>query len=136
MDINDFKHYCLSMIEQKKKCDDISKKLKDENAVLDAMKKAITDHLTNFGLERFDTGDGLVYKVNKMNVKIADKNEFFNYLKTNNMLDELATVNFQTLNAFYKEKLEEAAKEGKTEFNLPGIQESGIYTTVQVRSNK
>ncbi len=136
MDIKEFKDYCLEMIAQRNKCEDMRKALSLENEKLDAMKLFITNKLQEFGLDKFDTGGGLVYKVNKMNVKISDRSAFFDYLRKENIFDELASVNFQTLNAFYREKMDEAVRNGESNFNLPGIQESSIFTTVQIRSGK
>jgi hypothetical protein len=57
-----------------------------------------------------------------------DKKAFFDYLKERGLFEDLATVNHQTLNAFYKS--ERAQAEGDATFNIPGIEAPTLHQGV------
>ena len=134
--LKEFKDYCLEMFTQKKLCDEMKAALTIENKKLEGMKAKTVEYLEEHDLNNFDTGVGKISKMIKSSVKIIDKPALFEYLKQTGVLEDLATINFQTLNAFYKEKNEQACNEGNFSFKLDGVSEPSLFTTIQLRGVK
>lgn len=69
-------------------------------------------------------GLGTVSKVTTMKVTVpkddASKKLFFQYLQERGLFDSMATVNYQTLNAFYNEEAEAAKARGEL-LSVPGV---------------
>lgn len=89
-------------------------------------------NLQNFAMD----GVGTLYVQEKFSVKTPklpeQKEAFFNYLRAIGEFDALISVNSQTLNAWYRSKMEEAALKGQ-EFVADGITEVGTYKQVVLR---
>ena len=77
------------------------------------------------------------YKEESMSVKtpktLEEKEEFFNYLRSQGVFNELVSVNSRTLNSFYKSMAEKAAEDGVLDFKMPGIEEPVPYTKLKMR---
>lgn len=113
------------------------KPLKEEK---DGLQAKITLMLNEINETSFKTEYGTVSKVTEFTVKLPDgeaKQEFFNYLKERGVFDVMATINYQTLNAYFKEQRELAIEEGDElaalNFSLPGIGEAKSFETIRFR---
>lgn len=88
-------------------------------------------------LDRFDGEHCTVFRKLKSSVKVPQdpesKQSFFNYLKEIGMFDSMITVNSQTLNSWYNKEIEVARSNGKSEFQVPGIQPPVTYDDISVR---
>lgn len=62
-----------------------------------------------------------------------DRAAFFEYLKAQGLYDQMISVNSQTLNSFYKSKLDEAVNRGEEDFAIPGLKEVTISPTLSFR---
>lgn len=56
----------------------------------------------------------------------AQKEAFYEFLKTLGVYEQMITVNSATLNSFYKEQLELARERGDDDFTVPGLDEVTI----------
>lgn len=66
--------------------------------------------------------------------KEPEKREaFFDFLKKRQIFDDMVTINYQSLNAFYKTEIEQAIEEGNHEFKIPGIDEPKIHRYLTFR---
>jgi len=134
--LSEFKAYCLEMFEQKRKIDKMKTAVSHESKKLEDMKSRVVEYLEEHELQNFDTGEGKVSKMIRSSVKITDKPALFEYLKKEGIFEDLATINFQTLNAFYKERAEKAYNESDFSFKLDGVSEPTLFTTIQMRGIK
>ena len=134
--VDEFKQYCLKMFEQRKKCERMKDELKVENKYLEGMKKQVLEYLSHFELDNFDTGLGKVSSVNKTSVKVVDKTALKEYMEREGIFEDMFTFNSNTINAFYKSELEKAIEEGNDEFEIDGLSEPSIHTTISMRGVK
>lgn len=70
--------------------------------------------------------------------KGEDKLKFFDYLKAKGLFEAYATINYNSLNSYFKAEFEEAKKQdplSALNFSLPGIGEAKSFETVQFRKN-
>ncbi len=85
---------------------------------------------------------GRITRVTNFSVKLPqgeEKLKFFDYLRQRDgLFDAMATINYQTLNSFFKAEWEEAKKQdpmAALNFSLPGIGEAKSFETIQFRKN-
>lgn len=66
---------------------------------------------------------------------IESKKEFFKYLRSisEEVLFSMTTVNSNTLNSWYKQKLDEALNAGNLGFSVPGIEQPTMRETLSFR---
>lgn len=123
---------------------DLRSEIDRDQALVDEKKKALSEMqekiqatLEEAGLDSFKANSGTAYIQERTSFKIpvgeAERTEFFNYLKSIGAFDSLITVNYQTLNSFCKEELENALKEGNVNHKIPGIGEPTIFKDVRFR---
>jgi len=90
-------------------------------------------------LQNFRGTDGLVSLAAKTSVKTpktpADREAFFNYLKSEGIYDALVSVNSSSLNALYKEKFAAAVESGDIDFKIPGLNEVTITQSLSFRKS-
>ncbi len=107
-----------------------------------ALKAHITGMLKEMNEKTFKSEFGTVTKVTDFSVKMPqgeDKEKFFNYLKERGAFESLVSVNYQTLNSYYKEQKELAVAAAKANgdamaalnFSLPGIGEPKSFETIR-----
>lgn len=110
-------------------------KKKDLQAKLAGMLKDLNE-------KSFECEFGRVTRVANFSVKLPDgerKMEFFEYLKSKGLFEAYATVNYASLNAFYKTERENAIAEAKKNgdamgalnFSLPGIGEATVFEDIR-----
>jgi len=84
----------------------------------------ILRELTEQGLDTFKGSAGTVYKSQKFAVKMpqdSDTKEYLkNYLVEKQVFDNFWTINYQSLNSFYKQEVEAAKARGEF-LDIPGL---------------
>lgn len=119
--------------------DTLAAKVKKLNEEKSGLKAKLTLLLKEVGERNFTCELGTVTKITDYSVKMPagdDKQKFFEFLKERGVFDELATINYQTLNAYYKEQWEIAKQEDAASalnFSLPGIGELKAFETIKFR---
>ena len=136
MEVNELQKKCFIMFEQRSKIEALKDELKIEGAVLKEQQMFLLDKLEELDLKKFDTGAGVITRVNKFNAKCVDKDVLFAYLRKRELLDIMASVNAMTLNSFYKTELELANENGATEFGIPGVEASSSFSQLKVTGTK
>jgi len=117
------------------------KELKEQLALVNAdqgkLQKEIILIMDTNELENHRIKDvGLFYIKNNFSVPVPKgdaKHEFFNWLKERGMFEDMATINSNTLKAFYKEELAKAIEEGNLNFSIPGLSEPSNYQSIAFR---
>lgn len=105
---------------------------------LEAKKLDILACLQRNNLENFKVPGVLNVSIrNEFYVKQPDtpeKEKAFKEWLESEGLDHLRKVNFQTLNALYRERIDAAAEQGEIVV-IPGLDQPGIRTTLSMRRN-
>lgn len=131
--LEDFKDLCNSLYNQRQIIDDQKDILQREQEKFEKIKMSVLQYLEENNLDRFVTDDVTISKTEKLNVSMKDKKEFFDYLKSRGIFEDLVTVNYNTLNSFYKLELEQAIKTGDLSFKIPGLEESSMFKNISIR---
>lgn len=112
--------------------------LREEESKAAAFKKGITVELEKAeeratqilaenGLKNYRSPSGLMSLAFLTSAKTPktpeDKSALFEYLKSIGRYDDMVSVNSQTLNSFYKERLELAKEQGLSDVEIPGVTE-------------
>lgn len=138
--VADFEAICLEIKERRaavaaKKAE--RDKLQEE---LDEIETKAMAMLELSGKTSYKSEHGTVYTSSKESVKLPksleDKAEFFAYLKSKNIYDEVINVNSSWLNSHYKEEREKALEVGNILFTIPGINEVTTNPVVGFRAGK
>jgi hypothetical protein len=131
--VSDLKKLCLELQGIEKEKSEAKEVLKQIEKRLDEKEGLIKNILTLNELDRFDFGNGLVYKSNQVNVKIVDKNLLKQTLGAENY-EALASINAQTLKAYIKQEKEKALTNGNLNYILDGV-EISEYENICLRKN-
>lgn len=135
--LEEFNKLIAAIWAQRTKVDEMTRAVNHESKVLEDLKYKALAFMEAAEMEKVHTpGHGTLFMQNRFSVKIPqgdDKVTFFNYLKETNQFETLATVHSQTLNAWYKEAMEEAASQGKYDFKPPGLPEPFLTKTLGFR---
>lgn len=119
--------------------DKLSEQLKKLNEEKSGLKSKLTLMLKECGEKNFTCELGTITKVTDYSVSMPQgeaKQKLFDFLRERGVFESLATVNYQTLNAYYKEQWELAKKEdpmAALNFSLPGIGEPKSFETIKFR---
>lgn len=99
--------------------------LTELNKEVNALKFKVVGYLQELELPGFESSKGYVSWTEKTSFKIPkeleEKSAFYNYLKELNIFEEMATINYNTLNAFAKAEYEAAKEKGDMFFIIPGL---------------
>ena len=136
MELTEFKEKCMEMFEQKNRVEIYKVKLKAQTAILEQQKRFIMDKLEEFDLKKFDTGQGVVTRVEKFNAKVIDKHKLWDYLFERGILTEVATFNADSVNKFYKTEMEIAIENKDSNFEIPGVEVSSSFSQLKVTGAK
>lgn len=131
--LEDFKILCNELYKQRGVVEEYKERLAEQQNVFDDLKSQVIMYLNENNLDKFVTDDVTISKVDKLNVSMTDKNVFFKYLKEKGLFESMATINYNTLNSYYKNELENAVKEGRLDFKIPGVEEASVFTNVSIR---
>lgn len=84
----------------------------------------------------YDSELGKIILTTRFSVTVPkgdEKERFFTYLKDRGIFEDMATVNSQTLNAWYRSEMDQAKENGDFDFQIPGIKEPMAYEQLQLR---
>ncbi len=110
-------------------CDAYSKQIKG----LEEKIKSMLDAVDKPG---YASKYGKVFTITKQRVSVPqgeDRKKFFEYLREQNLFDEVATVNSMWLNGYYRKEVESANERGEM-VNIPGIGQP--YTDIGIGFRK
>ena len=119
-----------------KQLEEAAKPLNEEKT---ALKAQITLMLREMNEKSFKSEFGTVTRVTDVSVTLPkgeNKLKFFEYLKERGLFEDMATINYQSLNAYYKEQRELAMREDPMaglNFELPGIGQANAFETIKLR---
>lgn len=125
------------IFKQRQVCEEQEKVLTSCKEKLAKMQAEMLSVLEKFGRTNYAIpGQGMLIKSERLTVTLPetpdDKEAFYNYLKEKNLFEDVVTVNYMTLNAFYKKEFEIAAEEGRAVgFKIPGINEPKMFVTLK-----
>lgn len=133
-----FRELCLAFLDQRAKKDDATAALKVEETKLRDLEGKLLMHMEETEQEQVHIpGRGKIHTVDRFTVPVPknmdDKKAFFKHLTERGIFFEMASVNSQTLNSFYKSEMEAAIARGDSDFKLPGIAEPSHIRTLSVR---
>jgi len=108
-----------------------------ESKVYEELKRKVLSYLKEANVPNYGNARIKVSQMKRWSCIVpkepTKRQEFFEYLKTENLFDSHITVHSQTLNSLYKSKLEEAKERGDVDWVMPGVGEPNLVETLQVR---
>lgn len=138
IDMAAFKGLCETAWEARAEVDLLEAQLKEKQKRFGDLLAKVQSVMEATGLDKFHVaGYGLIYSVNRFTVTMpkdaASKELFFDYLKSQGAYEGMITVNYQTLNGWYKKELEAALENGVSDFKVPGITEAKYVKTLSMK---
>lgn len=129
-----------ALFEKRREAEELENKAKDLNAQAEGLKNQVMEILEATGRTKHETpGFGQVYTQTKYQVSFPKDHEnaekFRAYLRETGM-ESVLTMNHQSLNAFFKEKLEEAGEGADPRGILPGIAEPQTRVVLAMKKGK
>lgn len=124
--------------KQKAEIDRIKVVLRAAETKLTNITDELLPLLKDAGLTKVEIdGCGKIIVDNKISVKVPKdpekKDAFFRYLREKGIFDSVATVHSATLNSFYNAEIAAAREEGKTDFQIPGLEPSGEWSKLRFK---
>lgn len=133
MEIKELKKWCEELKELKQQK---AEKQKEVDTIQDDIvikETLISAYLEWNELDRFDFGDGLVYRQEQISAKITDKEAFREAIGAEEF-ETISSVNANTLKAIIKQKRQEAFDNGEVDFKMNGL-EIKTYYNLNMRKN-
>ena len=132
---------CREAWEQKAVVEKLKDELKEANGEFTRLKNEIEKAMEASELEKQHIpGYGTISRVQKLSVKVPatpdEKKALFDWIQSTkgaDVLFSLQSINSKTLNAMYKEEMDNAIKEGNTKFHMPGIQPPKAYYEIGMK---
>ena len=138
--IQGFQQLIDHMLDQRAKVDAAKARLTDEQTKLSELEAKVLNILDSNNMDNFRTERALVSVTHRFSVKTPKtpeaREQFFEYLKSKNLFDDMITVNSQTLTSFYRTEQENALDRGEVDFKMPGIEDATMVKTLSVRKGK
>lgn len=138
--VNEIKETIQRLAVVRDEIEKLEEQKKPLNEEKDGLQAKLTLMLKEIGEDSFKSEFGTVSKITELTVTLPkgeEKQKFFNYLKERGVFEEIATINHQTLNAYYKEQRELAIENGDgmaaLNFSLPGIGQAKSFETIRFR---
>jgi len=133
-----FESLCQEIYNKRSILDGFKEEQKKLQADYDEACRTVFAYMVQYNKKSYPVSNrGTLIATKRLSVKVpqdpADKQTFFNYLKERNLFDAFITVNFQTINAFYREEQKQAIDSGAKGFSMPGIGEPVYMDILQVR---
>ena len=130
-----------TLFEKRAEYEELEKLSKEKSAEVESLKIKVLSIMETHNMTKFPVdGVGTVYTQNKYQVsfpKEPDKAAQLRQYLVDNELAQMLTVNHQTLNSFYKSKVEEVLANGGSPTDvLPGVGEPQVHVTVAMRKGK
>lgn len=124
------------MAELSAQIDAYEEQIKGLNAQKAALQLKVIAALDATERKSYSTARARVTKVSRFQVSMPKDPEsrakFFDYLRERGVFENLVSVNYQTLNSFYKEQFEQAKDSGDIDFAIPGIGEARAFEYVTI----
>lgn len=116
---------------------EIGKEKKHAQLELDEKEAQLLQWMQDAGMHSYASPAGKFGLSARTSVKTPktpdDRAAFFTWLRERGLFDQMITVNSQTLNALYKNELEQAQASGADDVTIPGINEIKINTILSFR---
>ncbi len=147
METNEQLNATGDLAEMLKSAAELKEEIGDKKAALGVLTKLyddITDKILRtmelMGLDKVNAHGFTFYMHTESSVQTPktteDKEKLFMWLEEQGLFYEFASVNSQSLNKLYREKAEEAAKNGNLDFRIPGIGAPSTYQDLRMRRGK
>lgn len=111
------------------------KELEELGALLEADKRKMIEFMTEANLTNFKTPRGQIVLNRKFTVPTPKGDDLDTFLGSlaPDVAKTLRTVNYQTLNSWYKTEMENAKERGDFDWRPPGLQEPTVQEYLSVR---
>lgn len=135
--VAEFEAFLKSIVEQRKKKEELQAQLKIEQEKYEELQAKALVYMKQLGKDSYPSSFGTVSVVKTRSVALPktpeQKQEFFNYLKSKGLFDNMISVNSQTLNSWYRQEHEIAVEEKRvSDFKVPGLSEPSVYETIRI----
>ena len=138
--IKELEEKCAQIAAKRAEVDVAKDALKVIQTALDQLESELVATLEGLGRTSFDSTKGRFGISYRSSVRIPagdDRARFFDYLRSIDEFEPLITVNSQTLNSWYKQKMEMAKEAGNLlDFSIPGIQAPTLSPTLSFTKKK
>lgn len=128
---------CNKLMGVREKLDEIKKLEKQASEEESHLEKTILNHLKENGLPNFKGEFGSVSVVARKTITqpadMEQKMQFFEYLRKQNVLWEMVSVNSRTLSSWATKEIEAKEKEGILGWAPPGLKPPSEILTLSVR---
>jgi hypothetical protein len=128
-------------------CSELKEKRAEKKAIEDQAKEVgsriakieakILAHLEEYGMKNFSGDFGQVVRTKRYSVKQPKtpeaKEQFFDYLRSQGVFEELISVNSRTLQSWVRQEIEAKKEEGVQDFVPPGLDQPEITETISLR---
>lgn len=136
--IEEFENLCERAFELRREADKLQEAHDETKRALTELQQSIVRLLLEHGKESYRARTGTVSVSKRLAVRCpqgADKEKFFEYLKTKGIFEDIATVHSATLNAYYKGEMEAARSQGQdiANFQIPGVGAPTYFETLNMR---
>lgn len=133
----EFQRKCEDVFRQKKLVDDLEEQRALASLELESMKSKVMALMIDLGMKTIPiAGFGKLTVRKDFRVSMPKEPEakeaFFGYLKEKGLFEDLATINHNTLNSFYKQEAQAAAEEGNLGFVIPGLGEPKLSEIIVI----
>lgn len=123
---------CKALFDQKRKVENMEDEVKLEKEKFEKMKSKVLSYLAHFKKDNYRSAFGMVVRNNVLDIRVENKQEFANFLRSKNLLDDYMTFNANKVKGLCIEEIEIAAKEGK-EFGIPGVGKPSYIEKLSMR---
>lgn len=124
----EFQAMTQEMFQKKRVLDEIDKTRDAASLELEKLKQKVLGLMVDLGIKTFPLeGYGKITVRKEIRVSMPsnpeNKEAFFGYLKDKNLFENLASINYATLNAWYRQEVESRITIGDVDFRVPGLDE-------------
>lgn len=133
--VSELQDLCEEVFKLKKQVEDLDEQKKTLNKRIIELKSELVKHFEAHDLERFDSGFGTITRKVRRSVKIEDRNAFFDFLESKNLLRDSLNVTAARATTIYNELYERAEQEKDFDFitsGIPGISEPSLFVDVSI----
>lgn len=141
--VSELKSLIANMRQLREKYDEAKRLSNEAHDKFREAEQLVINAMEATGQKRFNIpGMGTLSVVTKYQVTVPKdvegKRQLFQYIRDNygqDVLDEYRSINYQSLNSFYKQEADIAESEGR-EFNLPGVDDPTEKIETRWRADK
>lgn len=123
--VEELKNLVKEIFDKKVICEALDLELTAHNKELARLEQKCIEYLKDLNLDTFDSPFGKVTPVESASFTVPktpkEREDFFQYLKSENLFDGMVTVNYQTLNGWAKQWYAAAKERGDLTASIPGI---------------